>query len=116
MAQVHQQNAAAMDAVGSEELVGVAAQDDLFGRLESQVEAAVARIVSLTEERDELRARLLAQDETMERLQSETAHASERNGEVQSLREERDRLLRERAAAAQRVEAVLQRLDRLGLE
>ena len=116
MAHVHQDGVASAEAVGSEELVGITGGDDLFGRLESQVEAAVARMAALTEERDALRARVLAQDEAIESLRANSDAAAVQTGEVQALRDDRDRLLRERAAAVKRVEAVLQRLDRLGLE
>ena len=59
---------------------------------------------------------LTLQDQRVESLRAESSISSERDRDLLALREERDQLLHDRAAAARRVEAILQRLAALGLD
>jgi len=95
---------------------GVEAGSDFILRLEENVERAVARIVSLREERDALRVALSERDERIAEFEAAGTRAAETDEAMTRLRAERDALLRERAGTTARVEGILARLDTLGLD
>jgi SMC interacting uncharacterized protein involved in chromosome segregation len=90
--------------------------DAALERLEDRVERAVERIESLMAERDKLKSGLAEREDEL----SSKGKNAKANGvlevRLQTLGKERDRLLQERGAAALRVEAILKRLEALGLE
>jgi chromosome segregation ATPase len=94
-----------------------------LARLEDRVAKAVERIRALTEERDELQATVEKSEATLAEKEEALATASGDSEQVGALEarlkelgEERDRLREERTSAALRVEAILERLEALGLE
>ena len=87
-----------------------------LARLEDRVQRAVERIRVLTEERDTLKTDLAEASKNLESASGDSEQVGALEARLKELGEERDRLREERVSAALRVEAILERLETLGLE
>ncbi len=85
-------------------------------QLERRVEEAAALIRDLRVERDRLREQLAEREARVGELEAGLAEAGAERDQVTRLEKERDDLLRSRAATAQRVQAILERLESMERE
>ncbi len=85
-------------------------------QLETRVKEAVALIGRLREERNALAERVQASELKVRSMEEELTNAETTNSSVQRLERERETLLRDRATVARKVEAILERMDVMGLE
>jgi len=91
-------------------------------RLERRIEAAAKVLVGLREERDTLRAegedlrrRIEERDGRVAELEAALEKSLNANEDVARLEKEKETLVRDRAATARRVEAILEKLEVLEL-
>lgn len=85
-------------------------------RLEERVERAVSLIESLRAERDALRAQVDAASAVERQLRAELTESQGNGHDIARFEKEREGLLRDRATMARKVEAILERMEGMGLK